>query len=79
MAARHGILPGLAKEPQTNVVLSMHFGSGKDNTHVYCYADLHTRFLDDLSVRVTYLYYNFRQHDEQTAVGFLASLLKQLI
>ena len=40
--------------------------------------ELTTRFRDNKSIRIAYLYCNFRQKDEQKAQDLLASLLKQL-
>ncbi|KFZ16434.1 hypothetical protein V501_02227 [Pseudogymnoascus sp. VKM F-4519 (FW-2642)] len=39
---------------------------------------LHANFQKDLNIGIAYLYCNFRQQDEQSAEGLLASLLKQL-
>ena len=40
--------------------------------------DLNTRFQNDPSIGIAYLYCNFRRRDEQKADDLLASLLKQL-
>jgi hypothetical protein len=53
-------------------------GAGKTILTSIVIDDLHTRFQDESSVGIAYLYCNFRQRDEQKAEGLLASLLKQL-
>jgi chaperonin cofactor prefoldin len=40
--------------------------------------DVNIRFQNDPSIRITYLYYNFRQRDEQKIKDLFTSLLKQL-
>jgi hypothetical protein len=53
-------------------------GAGKTILTSIVIDDLQTRFQNKSSVGITYLYCNFRQHDEQKAKDLLASLLKQL-
>jgi len=53
-------------------------GAGKTILTSTVINDLHTRFRDESSVGIAYLYCNFRQRDEQNAEHLLASLLKQL-
>jgi hypothetical protein len=53
-------------------------GAGKTMLTSIVIDDLSTRFQDELSVGIAYLYCNFQQCDKQQAEGLLASLLKQL-
>jgi hypothetical protein len=53
-------------------------GAGKTLLTSIVIYDLHTRFQDELSVGIAYLYCNFRQRNEQNVEHLLASLLKQL-
>ena len=53
-------------------------GAGKTILTSIVIDDLHSRFQDESSVGIAYLYCNFRRRDEQKAEGLLASLLKQL-
>jgi hypothetical protein len=53
-------------------------GAGKTILTSIVVNDLNTRFTANQNVGIAYLYCNFRQRDEQSAEGLLASLLKQL-
>jgi hypothetical protein len=53
-------------------------GAGKTILTSIVIDDLDTRFQSNTSVGIAYIYYNFRQQDEQKAEDLLASLLKQL-
>jgi hypothetical protein len=53
-------------------------GAGKTILTAVTINDLTTRFQNDPSVGIAYLYCNFRRKDEQKAQDLLASLLKQL-
>jgi ankyrin repeat protein len=53
-------------------------GAGKTIITANAIDDLNTRFQNDLSIGIAYLYCNFRRHDEQKVEDLLASLLKQL-
>jgi Cdc6-like AAA superfamily ATPase len=53
-------------------------GAGKTILTSVVVKELNTRFQNDKSISVAYLYCNFRRQDEQKAEGLLASLLKQL-
>jgi hypothetical protein len=55
-------IPGAGKTILTSVVVEI----------------LYTRFQDDLSVGIAYIYCNFQRQDEQKAEDLLASLLRQL-
>lgn len=54
-------------------------GAGKTILTSVVVDELNTRFQDDKSIGVAYLYCNFRRQHEQRAEELLASLLKQLI
>jgi hypothetical protein len=54
-------------------------GAGKTIMTAIAVDDLYIRFQNHPSIGIAYLYCNFRQLDEQTAEGLLASLLKQLV
>ena len=54
-------------------------GAGKTILASVVVDDLNTRFKNDKSIGIAYLYCNFRQQHEQRAEQLLASLLKQLI
>jgi Cdc6-like AAA superfamily ATPase len=54
-------------------------GSGKTMITAIVIEHLLTRFLDDSTIAVVYLYCNFRRQHEQTSEDLLISLLKQLI
>jgi hypothetical protein len=53
-------------------------GAGKTICTSIAVYDLITRFQNDSSIGIAYLYCNFRRKDEQKAQDLLASLLKQL-
>jgi NACHT domain len=53
-------------------------GAGKTILTSIVIDDLATRFGDDPTIGIAYIYCNFRQQDEQRAEDLLASLLKQL-
>ncbi|KAL7962042.1 nucleoside phosphorylase domain-containing protein [Trichoderma compactum] len=53
-------------------------GAGKTILTATVIDNLHTRALCDSTGGVAYHYCNFKRQDEQTAVGLMASLLKQL-
>jgi Cdc6-like AAA superfamily ATPase len=53
-------------------------GAGKTIITAIVIDDLATRFQNDSSIGIAYLYCNFRRKDEQRAQDLLASLLKQL-
>jgi len=53
-------------------------GAGKTILTSIVIENLHTRFQDDPSVGIAYLYCNFRRQDEQKSDDLLAGLLKQL-
>jgi hypothetical protein len=53
-------------------------GAGKTILASIVIEDLNTRFQDDASIGVAYLYCNFRRRDEQKVEDLLASLIKQL-
>lgn len=53
-------------------------GAGKTIITAIVIDDLTTRFQNDSSIGIAYLYCNFRRKDEQKAQDLLASLLKQL-
>ncbi|PKS08586.1 hypothetical protein jhhlp_004972 [Lomentospora prolificans] len=53
-------------------------GAGKTILASIVVDDLCTRFQNDKSISVVYIYCNFRQQDEQKAENLLANLLKQL-
>jgi hypothetical protein len=53
-------------------------GAGKTILTSIVIEDLHTRFQDEPSVGIAYLYCNFRRQDEQKIGDLFASLLKQL-
>jgi hypothetical protein len=53
-------------------------GAGKTILTAIVIDDLTTRFQNDPSIGIAYLYCNFQRRDEQKADDFLASLLKQL-
>jgi Cdc6-like AAA superfamily ATPase len=54
-------------------------GAGKTILTSIVVEELTTRFYNDKSIGVAYLYCNFRRQDEQKADALLASLLKQLV
>jgi Cdc6-like AAA superfamily ATPase len=54
-------------------------GSGKTIITSVVVDHLNTKFENDNSVGIAYLYYNYRRQQEQKPVDLLASLLKQLI
>ena len=53
-------------------------GAGKTILTSIVLEELSTRFHDNTSIGIAYLYCNFRRQDEQKADALLASLLKQL-
>jgi hypothetical protein len=53
-------------------------GAGKTIITSIVVEELTTRFYDDKSIGIAYLYCNFRRQDEQKVDALLASLLKQL-
>jgi hypothetical protein len=53
-------------------------GAGKTIITAITIDDLNTRFRNDSSIGITYLYCNFRRRNEQKVEDLLASLLKQL-
>ena len=53
-------------------------GAGKTILTSIIVDDLSTRFLDDSTIGLAYIYYNFRRQNEQMASNLLANLLKQL-
>ncbi|KAF4154399.1 hypothetical protein CNMCM6069_009417 [Aspergillus lentulus] len=53
-------------------------GAGKTILTATVIDDLNTRFLDDQSIGIAYIYFNFRRQNEQKVEDLLASLLKQL-
>jgi cell division protein FtsB len=53
-------------------------GAGKTILTSIVVQELTTRFRNDESIGIAYLYYNFRRQDEQKVDDLLASLLKQL-
>ncbi|PNP57730.1 hypothetical protein FNYG_15198 [Fusarium nygamai] len=53
-------------------------GAGKTMITAIVIDYLQSRFLDDQSTGIAYIYCNFRRQDEQNAEDLLASLLKQL-
>ena len=53
-------------------------GAGKTILTSIVVEELNTRFCNDKSIGIAYLYCNFRRQDEQKAEALLASLLKQL-
>jgi hypothetical protein len=53
-------------------------GAGKTILTAIATNDLNTRFQNDSSIGIAYLYCNFRRRDEQKAEDLLMSLLKQL-
>ncbi|GFF43165.1 isoform 2 of serine/threonine-protein phosphatase 6 regulatory ankyrin repeat subunit A [Aspergillus udagawae] len=53
-------------------------GAGKTILTAIVIDDLTTRFLDDQSIGIAYIYCNFRRQNEQKVEDLLASLLKQL-
>ncbi|KAF7556652.1 hypothetical protein G7Z17_g1186 [Cylindrodendrum hubeiense] len=53
-------------------------GAGKTILTSIVVDDLTTRFGNDKSIGIAYIYCNFRRHDEQKAEHLLASLLRQL-
>lgn len=53
-------------------------GAGKTILTSIVIDDLATRFADDPTICIVYIYCNFRRQDEQKAEDLLASLLKQL-
>ncbi|KAF4158277.1 hypothetical protein CNMCM6936_005011 [Aspergillus lentulus] len=53
-------------------------GAGKTILTATVIDDLTTRFLDDQSIGIAYIYFNFRRQNEQKVEDLLASLLKQL-
>lgn len=54
-------------------------GAGKTICTSIVIHDLITQFQFDLSIGIAYIYYNFRQQDEQKIDNLLASLLRQLV
>ena len=54
-------------------------GAGKTILTSIVVDDLTTRFSNDPSVGIAYVYCNFRRRDEQKAEELFASLLKQLM
>jgi Cdc6-like AAA superfamily ATPase len=54
-------------------------GAGKTLLTAVVVEELNSRFQDDESIGVAYLYCNFRRQHEQRADNLLSSLLKQLI
>ena len=54
-------------------------GAGKTILTSIVVEELTTRFYDDKSIGIAYLYCNFRRKDEQKIGDLLASLLKQLV
>ncbi|KAH8659428.1 hypothetical protein BGZ61DRAFT_433523, partial [Ilyonectria robusta] len=54
-------------------------GAGKTILTSIVVDNLETRFRDDMSVGIAYVYCDFRRQDEQTAKELLASLLRQLV
>jgi len=54
-------------------------GAGKTMITAIVVEHLQTKFRDDPSIGIAYLYCNFRRQQEQNAADLLASLLKQLI
>ncbi|KAK5444190.1 hypothetical protein LTS15_010543 [Exophiala xenobiotica] len=53
-------------------------GAGKTILTSIVVDDLHTRFQNDATIGIAYIYFNFRRKDEQKIEDLLASLLKQL-
>jgi hypothetical protein len=53
-------------------------GAGKTILASIVVNDLDTRFSDDSTIGIAYIYCNFRRQDEQKIDDLLASLLKQL-
>lgn len=53
-------------------------GSGKTILTAIVVNDLITRFRNDPTIGIAYIYFNFRQRDEQRIENLMASLLKQL-
>ncbi|UKZ67723.1 uncharacterized protein TrAtP1_008881 [Trichoderma atroviride] len=53
-------------------------GSGKTILTAIVVNDLITRFRNDPTIGIAYIYFNFRQRDDQTIENLMASLLKQL-
>jgi hypothetical protein len=54
-------------------------GAGKTILTSIVVDDLMTRFQNDLTIGIAYIYCNFRRKDEQKINDLLASLLKQLL
>ncbi|KAK3942745.1 ankyrin repeat-containing domain protein [Diplogelasinospora grovesii] len=54
-------------------------GAGKTISSAITVHDLGERFQDDPETGLAYIYFNFRQQDQQTIEDVLASLLKQLL
>lgn len=53
-------------------------GAGKTILTSILINDLETRFQDDQSIGIAYIYCNFRRQDDQTADDLFASIVKQL-
>ncbi|KAM0461024.1 hypothetical protein ACHAO4_001823 [Trichoderma viride] len=53
-------------------------GSGKTILTAIVVNDLTTRFRNDPTIGIAYIYFNFRQKDDQNIENMMASLLKQL-
>ncbi|KAH8685176.1 putative ankyrin repeat protein, partial [Ilyonectria robusta] len=53
-------------------------GAGKTIMSASVIDDLYSRFQDDQTIGIAYIYFNHRQHESQIADDLLASLLKQL-
>lgn len=53
-------------------------GSGKTILTAIVVNDLITRFRNDPTIGIAYIYFNFRQKDDQNIENLMASLLKQL-
>ncbi|KAM0514400.1 hypothetical protein ACHAPE_006982 [Trichoderma viride] len=53
-------------------------GAGKTTLTSIIINDLFERFKKDTNVGIAYVYFNFRQHDEQKPLDLLTSILKQL-
>jgi Cdc6-like AAA superfamily ATPase len=54
-------------------------GAGKTMITSIVIDDLYTKFQNDASVGIAYIYFNFRRQQEQKPPDLLASLLKQLV
>jgi hypothetical protein len=78
MASRLGRISRLARDRQTDVVLSRNSWRGQDNSHINCGRRAHYSVYVTKSIGIAYIYCNFRRQDEQKIDDLLASLLKQL-